>query len=86
MKDLGKNRIEDDNLENVSGGAMIANNALFDKRTTDVHVSNAIKDDATIVESRLLAGEAKRTETDPLKKKKGNDPFGSNFNAGSGLA
>ena len=82
------NRLEDENLENVSGGVIQANNALFDKRKNDVQVNNALMDGDTVVQSRLLAGEARQTasKNDPLKKERKLDPFGSDLNAGSGLA
>ena len=89
MKDIN-GKLNDDNLEEVNGG-FFGMNTIFNKET-DVRVNNAIKDDSTIMQSKLLAGEARQTEKDPLADNTGapgslaKDPFGTNLSAGSGLA
>ena len=94
MKDMN-GKINDEKLEEVNGGAGIMD-ALFDKRKNNPKLDKAIKDDHTMVQSRLLAGEARMTEEDPLGSGKdggisngiarNTKDFGNNFGAGSGLA
>ena len=94
MKDMN-GKINDERLEEVNGGAGIMD-ALFDKRKNNPNIDKAIKDDHTMVQSRFLAGEASKTEKDPMGSgidggisngiARNTKDFGNNFGAGSGLA
>ena len=94
MKDMN-GKINDERLEEVNGGAGIMD-ALFDKRKNNPNIDKAIKDDHTMVQSRFLAGEASKTEKDPMGSgidggisngiARNTEDFGNNFGAGSGLA
>ncbi len=64
--------INDENLENISGGSeIILDNALYDKKNTDVGLDNVIMNDDREVKGTLLSGEPKQAGTawSPFKKK-----------------
>ena len=88
---MSEKKIIDEELEQVSGGFCEVNNTLYDPRTTKVNGQNAIMDDNTKVVCRFVAGAEQQTggQQNPLNTKKpveSFDPFGSELNAGSGLA
>lgn len=85
-------KMDDEALNQVSGGYMEVD--VYDPKKHQVNSEFAIKDANTaVVYSKLNAGEAQATgsKNDPLKrppqqKPTPTDPFGTNLNAGSGLA
>lgn len=83
MKDI-KGKIDENRLDKVNGGAG-ATDTLLDKAKDLVGSGSGRRQDSVPLENSLLAGEAVKTERNPLESEKASGTFGSNLGAGSGM-